>query len=866
MAYRSVTIGLFSFLSFLGAVVLAGADSAQVLSPRKPGARVAEARPFLPIVFDGFVLEPDGAPAEGAVVTSSAGGKAITDPRGRYRLEADVPHAARFVQITAAGRTDANLSASTSFELGRASGVGRVDPLQLLPDTCQLGWVPTFRDQPGVGGTVYALLEFDDEFDDGNGPALHAGGGFTSAGSAELNHIARWNGVRWKALGSGLDGDVRALAVFDDGSGPALYAGGNFTSAGGAAASHVARWNGSSWSALGLGLDSSVHALAVFDDGSGPALFAGGWFSTAGGVPASHIAKWDGASWSALGSGTNSVVQALVAHDDGSGPALYAGGEFTTAGGLTARRIARWDGASWSALGSGLRTGTNDFAEATALIVHDDGSGPALYAGGEFATAGGVSTKRIARWNGSSWSGLGSGMNSSVTALVVYDDGSGPALHAGGYFSTAGGAAANQIAKWNGASWSALSAGMNNSVFALTTHDLGGGTALVAGGSFTAAGTAPATWVGTWDGSDWSAVGGVTNRLNDAVRAQIVHDDGSGPALYAGGEFTLGGGVARWDGTSWSALGTWIGGGTVHALTVYDDGSGPALYAGGEFTSAGGVAANRVARWDGTSWSTLGSGTDDRVSCLTAYDDGGGPELYAGGWFESAGGIIVNRIARWNGSSWTALNGGIQGFDVVFAMAVYDDGSGPALYVAIADGFISASIERWDGSSWSTLAVAEGFDGGIIHSLTVHDDGSGPALYAGGDFTAMGGVSAENIARWDGSSWSALGSGLDGGATALGAFDDGTGMALYAGGNFTSAGAIAANHVAKWDGSSWTPLGSGLSGSSGFDTVLSLVGVETGGLRGLYAGGAFTALDSGDSFLAKWGCVPVTRASKVRPR
>jgi hypothetical protein len=37
----------------------------------------------------------------------------------------------------------------------------------------------------------------------------------------------------------------------------------------------------------------------------------------------------------------------------------------------------------------------------------------------------------------------------------------------------------------------------------------------------------------------------------------------------------------------------------VGALTVFDDGSGPALYAGGTFVTAGGVTVSRIAKWDG---------------------------------------------------------------------------------------------------------------------------------------------------------------------------------------------------------------------------------------------------------------------------
>ena len=165
-------------------------------------------------------------------------------------------------------------------------------------------------------------------FDDGGGPALYAGGNFTTAGGVAANRIAKWDGSSWSALGSGTERrSVYALTVFDDGGGPALYAGGDFTTAGGVAANRIAKWDGSSWAALGSGMSDNVHALTVFDDGGGPALYAGGFFTTAGGVTANRIAKWDGSSWAALGSGMSGAVFALTVFDDGSGlPALYAGG------------------------------------------------------------------------------------------------------------------------------------------------------------------------------------------------------------------------------------------------------------------------------------------------------------------------------------------------------------------------------------------------------------------------------------------------------------------------------------------------------------------------------------------------------------
>lgn len=63
----------------------------------------------------------------------------------------------------------------------------------------------------------------------------------------EALRIARWDGAAWSPLGSGMNGAVLALSLFDDGSGqgPRIHAGGSFTTAGGVEASHIASWDGS---------------------------------------------------------------------------------------------------------------------------------------------------------------------------------------------------------------------------------------------------------------------------------------------------------------------------------------------------------------------------------------------------------------------------------------------------------------------------------------------------------------------------------------------------------------------------------------------------------------------------------------------
>ena len=759
------------------------------------------------VVIEGFVLALDGAPAEGAVVVSSAGGRAITDAAGTYRLEVEVPPGATHVQVTAVGSSGA--VASMSVAVSASTPSARVRPLALTRGShCSPSWLPTFGAEPGTDSSVYALAVYDD----GGGPALYVGGDFRSAGGVWAVGIAKWDGSSWSPLGSGsaLDADskdyVVDLAVFDDGGGSALYVAGSFSHANDVPADGIAKWDGSSWSTLDGGADDQfVGALAVYDDGSGPALYAGGSFEDAGGVPANGIAKWDGTSWSALGSGMNGYVAALTTHDDGGGPALFAGGGFTTAGGGSANRIAKWNGSSWAALGSGLD------GQVYALLSHVEDGGPALYVGGVFTSAGGASANRIAMWDGGSWSEPGdglmdsSGFPSSVQALRVYDDGSGEMLYAGGAFWLP----ASNLAKLDGSSWAQIGSGVSSSVTALAVHDDGGGQALYAGGYFASAGGVPANRIAKWDGSSWAPLGSGMDGIYSltgapSVQALAVFDDGGGPTLHAGGQFATAGGVAasriaKWNGSSWSALGSGVNN-DVLALAVHDDGGGPALFAGGLFTVAGGGTANRIARWNGTSWSALGTGTNNAVRALVVFDDGGGPALYAGGSFGSAGGVAASGIAKWNGTSWSALG----------------------------------NLNGW------------------VEALAVFDDGSGPALYAGGSFSTAGGTAANRIARWDGASWSALGQGVNANSSvlALAAHDDGGGPALYAGGTFSSAGGGAASCVAKWDGSSWSALGSGLG-----DMVHALAVHDDGSGPALFVGGYFmSALDSGDSFLAKWGC------------
>lgn len=118
-------------------------------------------------------------------------------------------------------------------------------------------------------------------------------------------------------------------------------------------------------------------------------------------------------------------------------------------------------------------------------------SGSDVYAGGVFVEAGGVPANRIARWDGSSWHALGSGVNGRVNAIAV----SGSDVYVGGYFTHAGGSPANCIAHWDGNAWHAMGAYVDNYVFATEAIDSG---IVYVGGNFLCAGMAIVNYVARW--------------------------------------------------------------------------------------------------------------------------------------------------------------------------------------------------------------------------------------------------------------------------------------------------------------------------------------------------------------------------------
>ena len=620
------------------------------------------------------------------------------------------------------------------------------------------------------------------------------------------NNIAKFDAATqtWVSLGGGLtrasNASVDALALDPDGN---LYAGGLFDSAGAVSANNIAMWNGTSWSPLAGGVNSQVFTLLADPTGK---VWVGGDFATAGGLTTNGLALWGSNSWSIpanvtafkydVPSDTNTTVQALAL--DTTNQYLYIGGTFENFAN-NIHNIVRLGLSSsiWSALADGMSTPV----EALAL----DGSSN-LYAGGR---PNGTTFGNIAKWDGMVWAALGSGVNDSVKSLVFY----GGFLYAAGEFTSAGPYTdVNHIAKWFPvlSTWAKLGNGVHDSspdyfdqANAMVASITG---KLYVGGKFESAGEMIVNNIAQWDttGLTWSAADGGGYGLN--VEANSLAVDGSD--LIAGGRFTQAGrtyanGVARFNGAGWAKFASGVD--YVHALAPVGGGH---VYVGGTFTKPI-YAQDCIAEWNGIGWAEVGggiSGTNPAVTAL-AWDAAAG-RLYAAGKFTLAGGTSVSNIAMWDGVQWNDLDGGVDGD--VYTLALDAGGrlyAGGRFYTA-GTAYVR-NIAMWDGVKWNALAGGTNY---YVYDLAFDSTGR---LYVGGEFTMVGNaMTANGIAVWNGYAWSALGSGIgstftyqDVGALAVDANDD-----LYIGGQFDSAGGTPVNQIAMWNGFTWSALGDGLTG------------------------------------------------------
>ncbi len=242
--------------------------------------------------------------------------------------------------------------------------------------------------------------------------------------------------------------------------------------------------------------------------------------------------------------------------------------------------------------------------------------------------------------------------------------------------------------------------------------------------------------------------------------------------------------------------------GTVNAIVNWDpDGAGPQAQVqvfAGRF-SAGTLTNVSIAFHDGTAWQPLG--TPPGVSCTAMT-------VWNGQLVVAASTNILNssRLSTWNGTSWVPVGafGTVSGF--VRCFATFQSRLVAGGNFSVVDGVLAQDLAQWDGSTWTALGT------GITGEVRALAPFAG-ALHVGGAFSAAGGLAVSNHALWNGSQWFA-GAAFNG---RIESFAARQALAisqtyLFAGGEFTTIGALAAPHVARLTQSTnlWSAMGTGI--------------------------------------------------------
>ena len=373
---------------------------------------------------------------------------------------------------------------------------------------------------------------------------------------------------------------------------------------------------------------------------------------------------------------------------------------------------------------------------------------------------------------------------------------------------------------------------------------------------------ASATGPGGWDHLGTGATAGSAS-LNSTV--SVLNADAPS-ALLVGGNFTDAGGVAAadrvasWNGSTWSAVGPGVNNGIVMAI-AYNAGK---TYIGGNFTDVGGDASlARLAVWDGVSWEApCNDSTPPAIGANVTDLQIIGDTLWVGGEFQNAANTPeADYLLGCDLTSGDARSPFLDDGDGTGAMYALAADSAGNLYGAgnftDLDGILEADyVARFDGVGWE--AMGSGGPGlGAVNAITRSITTKGTDVFVGSDAVDIAGIAnADHVAKWDGGAWSALGSNTAGAngwfTTAIGTPSinalDYAGAELVASGTFLDAnGDPRADNVAAFDGSNWHPLGSDGAGNGPVNGNGAALATFH---NGTYMGGSFTS--AGGDTLARF--------------
>jgi len=309
-----------------------------------------------------------------------------------------------------------------------------------------------------------------------------------------------------------------------------------------------------------------------------------------------------------------------------------------------------------------------------------------------------ANTKGIARWSkvNQKWEAVGNpNTGASITQIYCMAfDAAGNLYIGGAFINLAGVADANYFAKFDGTDWSAVGSGINGAVNSLAISPTG---EIYIGGLFTSASTdTDCNYIAYWSGSAWTPlVTGFSMSLS-GVTALKFHPNGN---LLIGGGFTnattdsTGDYFCYWDGSAFHSFTEHGASELNNEVETIDITPGGTIVIGGYFTNAGGDPnADYVAAWRGTNWGALQAGGVNGIVRKVYCDPNS--DIYLAGEFERAGNVTLSdRIVVSKGGAYQPLDIDLPGSGIVYSICKASDKS---LYIGgafkAADGNAIATI------------------------------------------------------------------------------------------------------------------------------------------------------------------------------
>lgn len=226
-------------------------------------------------------------------------------------------------------------------------------------------------------------------------------------------------------------------------------------------------------------------------------------------------------------------------------------------------------------------------------------------------------------------------------------------------------------------------------------------------------------------------------------------------------------------------------------------------------------------------WSAMAAGLNGAVYDMVIDDAG---LLYIVGNFKDAGGAATaDFVCTWNGSAFASITTGGAANDSIYSIAISRVGQ---VYVGGVFTDIGASgadyIARYnpDDGSWNVVVSATGLNA-IVHDII--PDPWGDGVIIAGNFTNAGGDGTKDyLLRVTVSgttyAYSLIGSSAPNDKVTALHYDEITGR-LYAVGQFSTIGGVSADKVAYFDGTNWNAMGMGFTTTT-INTIAGIISAQ----------------------------------------